>query len=513
MLLLSTTLDTVARFTRDDFVKLLFKSIRENPHEENRIADLVWNNEKSISYGDHLCSLKIEHYRPGKTIAARYEKKSEDGAVWDTDYVFNYGESKLAIRLERSFSEDALKREGEFSPPYFIKYLIAAGVIEKDQDLEVSIHPIFLNEDNMSIVNNIRDGNSPYRLPVVLVTAVNHQEDLGDVYYLAHNLKGVAHVLLLKEEKYEDAGGNEDGETGAERKLSSPSCTAEIFYPKNALKSQSFTHNKDAISDALRIKVAGETIRFTNAQLMDEMLTWSGVNKAILTDAMSRLHEEAAKHEEAKRVAEEEAAQIKETIDQEVSKRKEEVEKEATAKADELQEAFYEDFSNLERQVEDLKKENAKLASENQGLMAKVYAQSSIPIICEGMEQDLYPGEIRDLIMTILETVAESGKVKGKRAVDILNDVLENNESNHSNIEKTENIYKLLKTYNRMEGPLRQELQRAGFEINEDGKHYKLWFYGDGRYATELAKTPSGGNRGAENAAHTARSVLYVVEK
>ena len=64
-----------------------------------------------------------------------------------------------------------------------------------------------------------------------------------------------------------------------------------------------------------------------------------------------------------------------------------------------------------------------------------------------------------------------------------------------------------------MEGPLRQDLQRAGFEINEDGKHYKLWFYGDGRYATELPKTPSGGPREGKNIAHTARSVLYLVEK
>ena len=51
-----------------------------------------------------------------------------------------------------------------------------------------------------------------------------------------------------------------------------------------------------------------------------------------------------------------------------------------------------------------------------------------------------------------------------------------------------------------MDRPLRQGLADIGFTITEDGKHYKLTYYGDSRYWTALSKTPSDTREG-KNAA------------
>lgn len=58
-----------------------------------------------------------------------------------------------------------------------------------------------------------------------------------------------------------------------------------------------------------------------------------------------------------------------------------------------------------------------------------------------------------------------------------------------------------------MSGRLRQDLEDLGFEITE-GKHYKLTYYGDGRYYTVFAKTPSDGRSGKNNAQTVIRTVF-----
>ena len=41
-----------------------------------------------------------------------------------------------------------------------------------------------------------------------------------------------------------------------------------------------------------------------------------------------------------------------------------------------------------------------------------------------------------------------------------------------------------------------QELKRLGFVITGDGKHYKVTYYGDGRYQLAFSKTPSDSRTG-----------------
>ena len=108
MLLFSTILDISGSMTKDDFIKLVIEWNRKSPYPENVIPGIGWNGERSVRYGNDSLWLGIEEYRSRNIIAVRFEKRDERGAVWDTDYVMNFSLRKMAVRLERSYTEDAL---------------------------------------------------------------------------------------------------------------------------------------------------------------------------------------------------------------------------------------------------------------------------------------------------------------------------------------------------------------------------------------------------------------------
>lgn len=132
MLLFSTILPIKDTMTKDDFIRLVIEWNQTSPHPENIIPNIEWNGERNVSYGTDELDLAIEEYRNKNIIAIRYEKTEIDGAVWDTDYVMNFDEMQLAVRLDRSYLESALTVNPKFSTPHFISMLIEHGYIEDD---------------------------------------------------------------------------------------------------------------------------------------------------------------------------------------------------------------------------------------------------------------------------------------------------------------------------------------------------------------------------------------------
>ncbi|QZS45181.1 hypothetical protein K2F51_06335 [Streptococcus mutans OMZ175] len=59
-----------------------------------------------------------------------------------------------------------------------------------------------------------------------------------------------------------------------------------------------------------------------------------------------------------------------------------------------------------------------------------------------------------------------------------------------------------------MSKKLRQELQKLGFKITDDGKHYKLVYYEDNRYTFTIAKTPSDSRAGKNNVSIISKKVF-----
>ena len=130
MLLYSTLLNIKDTMTKEAFIELVIEWNQGSPHKENIISDMQWNGEKNIRFGSEKLWLEIIEYRNENIIATRYEKITDDGVIWDTDYIMNFNEMRMSIRLDRSYHEQAIVTNAEFSAPHFISLLMKRGYLE-----------------------------------------------------------------------------------------------------------------------------------------------------------------------------------------------------------------------------------------------------------------------------------------------------------------------------------------------------------------------------------------------
>ncbi len=477
MLLFSTLLNINDTMTKDDFIRLVVEWNQNSPHKENVILNLAWTGERNVRYGDDRLWLDITEYRNKNIIAVRYEKTDAEGAVWDTDYVMNFDEMRMAIQLSRSFRADAVSISSDFSTPHFITMLINRGYIKDDNDLPVDRVPLIIKSTNLYNIIRVIKGDVKYQLPVVYISKTYHDEDPIDARKLAGRLKGVAHVLLQESKLSNKAlmpltGGNIDfnGSIG-------------IYYPSEAIKHKRFRYYlEEGHDDILYEKVLRDVIRYNYTFALDDLYTWSGVHKALIVDrlASQRLERQAA--EEAQREAESEKEGVYAYFDSEIA--------------------------TLESQVATLQKENMSLRVENQGLHSKLAEIDALPILFSGEEADFFPGEIKEFVVRALGLALQNSIKPETRFADVITDIVANNPAEDKLSERQAKIKDLLSTYSRMTSELRQALLDLGISITDDGKHYKLTYYGDGRYINVLPKTPSD-HRGGKNAVAELNAKLF----
>lgn len=124
-----------------------------------------------------------------------------------------------------------------------------------------------------------------------------------------------------------------------------------------------------------------------------------------------------------------------------------------------------------------------------------------MPVLYFGSEEGLFTDEVKDIILSSLEEVLKRTPEKTRRW-DVLNDIISSNDFKHINEEKQKIVKRLFRGYEYVSVMMRQELASIGFELKEEGKHYKILYYGDERYWTAISKTPSDGRSG-KNIAQT----------
>lgn len=498
MLIFSTILNIKAGFSKEDFIQLLIDWNRSSPYESNRISDLTWHGERTIRFGNDSLWLSIEELRAENILAARFEKVTEDGVIWDTDYVMNFFEMRMAIRLDRSFSPEALQENEAFSTPHFISMLIEKGYLEDDGALPVGRTPILIHEAQMPLLTSIFKGECTCRLPIVYISNTSNGKTPVDVNYLASKLKGVAHVLVQGDVPTETVaahGGETNGAIG-------------LYYPAPGYSHKQFRYyGASGFDSYLFDKVFRIAVQFSNSKMMPPLYTWQGVNNALLLSRMQFQLEARHAAEQAKKDAEEKTAQLLDSLSAEEQRIRKQALEDAKHEANKLLESFDDELDRMREQVAALTRENEALVAENQGLRARLDALDQVPILCFGDEYEFYPGEIKDLILSVLTDAAGNLPPQSRR-MDVAKDILDHNDYQEFSKQKAETVMRLLKSYDRLNAPLRQALIDLGFEITEEGKHYKLTYFGDDRYQAIIAKTPSDVRSGKNDARDIIRRVF-----
>lgn len=424
MLLFSTTLDIHEKMTVDDFIALVIEWNQGSivKHPEVVIPDIIWNGEHNVRYGNDMIWLDIQEYRNQNITAIRYEKQLNDGVIWDTDYVMNFNTYQMTIRLERSFTEDAFADPSERSTPYFITMLIDKGYVLDDKDLPILYKPIHITNDNMELLTDIISVEKEYRLPVVYVSKTQNDTDPVNVAELAWNLKGVAHVFVQTSNLMNDniiiqcqQTIEMDGQIG-------------IYYPNQTRTPRRYEYwAKEGLDEKLQKVVSKTVFDYCNGQRVSDLCTWYGVNNALLQDRLSFQREQRMMLEErlGNALFELSSRTFQGT---DVAEIEEMVKERATSLANEILDELVEEMSDYKKQNESLLKQVSQLQAENTSIRKKYPMGFNDPILFMGdEEQDLYPGEIKDLVISTLKRNLKNIEKRTRRH-DVISDVINSND-------------------------------------------------------------------------------------
>ena len=241
-----------------------------------------------------------------------------------------------------------------------------------------------------------------------------------------------------------------------------------IFPNKNMrVRTMNLSGEKADNPDLIISRIVNEIYGYTNQVMRLDVDTWEGIQN-------ENLHQQNISLMSDQKVIEEENA--------------------------ELYEVFEEQLRKTEQSNEELNRQVQKLTAENQTLRMKLASLDKIPALYLGEERDFYTGEIREIILEILSEYQKNYRANTRRD-HIIKDLIENNEYKKLPAKRREQIKKILKGYRTLTGSLKSELEALGFEISDDGKHYKWSYYGDHRYVETVSKTSSDGRAGMNMAA------------
>lgn len=463
MLLFSTILNVNDSLTKERFIALVEEWNETQSHPENRIPGLKWDGQPEYQCSHGMLALQIVDHSSCDVIAVRYQKQGTDGALWDTDYVFNTRERKIAIRLSREYRGDQPIEDRSFSAPHFITLLADKGYLAADGDLPVSREPIPLTEDLFPVLAQLTENKMRYRYPVVFVSRTHYDTDPLDVAKLAGMLKGIAHVLV--QTSVSEAlplravcGGKEEyfGSVG-------------VYLP-NGGHQQRWYVGTGAYDEKLFEDIHHTVLEYANVQALPAMYTWQGVASDALKQSTTQQLDEARQKQAE---AEEEQQKYIDTFDK--------------------------DIDRLQKRISQLSKEIENKDRELALLQIRLSSGSRLPLLYMGSESDLYTDEIKEIVLAVLDAAAQNMD-QATRRYHVISDIIAANNYQHTADTRREMLKNLLANDRSLTTKIRTGLEKLGFTITSDGEHHKLHYYDDPRYWGTLPKTASD-NRSYRNSA------------
>lgn len=451
MITYTTKFPVNASLTKEEFIKTVIKWNQGSTHD--KIEGVEWDGEsRSLIWEQENISLEFQEVDTDGIIASRLRKEDEHG-IWTTDFVLNTEKHYLSVSVAMVTTEFTTDFAPTFYPPYFVKLIVYSGYSGEDSTLHVS-QLAHLATDCEKLIEQVCDKEIKTSLPIVYITRPKDAGTGLNVDDLAFKLQGVAHVIFEPDDYERKLSLDVENENGYENK-------AIIFYPSSWKQIDVIDCTEKTI-DYVEKHIVNLVYSYMIQRVRKDIDTWDG----ILNEQLHLKNIELLKS--------------KETIEEE---------------NDFLYEEFGDQLKKLEETNARQNNEIQRLTAEVQGLRMKFSNQSQTPIIFAGEEEDFYEGEIKEIVLEILEEYKKSCH-EGSRRQHVIDDILKSNECRHLPEKKREILKNALKGYRSLSGSLKSELEALGIEITSDGKHYKWSYFGDNRYVVTAAKTSSDGRSG-----------------
>lgn len=442
-------------FNKEEFVKLVIKWNQGSKFD--KIDNLSWSGkEYEYEWSQDNISLKIQEIESECIIASRLSKEDEHG-MWFTDFVLNNIQGTLAVSVSLETTELTTDFFPTYYPPFFVKMVLFDEYAGNDNGIEVKNKEHNVAEC-LTFFKDVVTKKISSRLPVVYVSRTIEGDNPLDVNGLAFRLQGVAHVICEPDE-----GIKFDGLTDILNDVEAKAGKIFIFYPSHNKNSRIINlTGSSKESEYLEDRVVNDVYNYMNSRMRKAIDTWDGVsteklhiiNRNLLNDHMNIKKENK-----------------------------------------DLYDVFGNQLEKMEESNVKLGKEVQRLTAELQGLRMRYSDRNKSPVLYLGEERDLYSGEIKEIILEIMSEYQKKCKEDSRRW-HVISDLMECNEFKGIPEKRREQLKNALRGYKKLNGSLKTLLETLGFEISDDGKHYKWTYYGDHRYVATAAKTCSDSRAG-----------------
>lgn len=442
------------KFDKYTFVDMIIKWNQGSKYD--KFEKLEWDRRIFVQeWQEDTKQLYIEELPHRNVIASRFVKEDEHG-LWKTDFILNLELLHITIRVALETTEFTTDFYPTYYPPFFVKQVIYNGLAGTDGILPVGKVPYSL-DDKKDYIDLIISGEKEFALPIVFLSKKETGDFPIDASALAFKLQGVAHVIC-------------EGDTVMlDRYSATLGCEARngmvfIFYPNKHMKRKviNLFGSSNDNPNFIMTRITNAVYEYSNQVIRMNIDTWEGIiNEKLHYQNYSLLSDQKTLEEEN----------------------------------EELMDVFEEQLTKTEELNKKLNMEVQRLTVENQALRMRLASKEQQPLIFMGEESDFYDGEIREVILEILEEYLRNVK-RNTRRDHVVTDIIENNTYNHIPAKRREQIKVALKGYKSLDGSLRSLLESLGFVISEDGKHYKWTYFGDHRYTATVAKTSSDNRAG-----------------
>ena len=436
--------------TVQDVARLACQWITGSPHsgfDEGDLNAFPNNGEQSVTRGGETVVLAHATIADGEIGGLRYDRQEENMA-WTTTIVSLKSGSAHLLRMQVVC--EALTSLARLPPPkkpYFIKQALAELGGGNDGEIPVTDKPFRLSPGEEGIAAAMILGTAQNSLPIVYVSMGFDNKHLVDPAELATFVGGLAHVVV------EPSRAFSSKLRSLTKSRNAFGGTISVYWPDSDRRKSYYADGDIREARALAILIAKD-IRVALSHLRHQSnCTWLYLKEAV---AKSRV-------EQLKAAGSTELDRYVEAFDADI-----EAKEQVIAERDEA-------IRRLNAEVRRLSNQDA-----GEGGLIRL-----------GQEQDLYEHEVKDIIVDALRDALDRVAHPEGRRRDVLEDLLRANTSSGKAAAMAEEIKELLRDYRSMDAKTRSALTRLGFDLIEDGRHWKMVFHDDQRYAITFAKTGS----------------------
>lgn len=441
----------------DEFVQAVCAWLRGSPHTrlQSESLDTIPASGRWKVEADRE-SLEALIIRRERQETAAFKHISFDGAIeWTTTIVFSKTENDdwIGVRTARESSRPQISLPPA-RKPLVVKTLLGQIRGGLDGELYVSDLPFYLQANDLGMATRLLNSDADNYLPVVYVSCGFSGELNVDPQPLARVLGGMAHVLVEPDREFSrllqaDVGSRNvyGGRVG-------------VYWP-NGERFTYYLNSETPTEYDVRSLLASRIRQALQNRRPLLRCTWSQAEAEVAREAFKRLRESGS-------VNVDEYAAV---FDSEIA-----------AKDKQLEEA--------ETEVQRLKSQLRGADNRNDGRGLKLDT---------GTEQSYFDGEVTEIVRDAICAAVESAQA-GSRRQHVLSGIAGLMPRDENMKTRRDALKEALRQYRSMDRDTRKELERLGFTITEDGKHYKAVYMQDDRYTFAIPK--SGGDfRGGLNAA------------